>query len=463
MHESVAGNARAGERKAVGAGPVCSFARSVRDFETGAQTPRDFLEHCLATIAQREPEVKAFVTLDIEGARAAADRSTARYRAGRPLSMVDGCPVGIKDIMDTSDMPTQMGSAIYAGWRPRFDAACVQALRDAGAVLVGKTVTTEFACGGPGATTNPHDIARTPGGSSSGSAAAVGAGMLPVALGTQTQGSTLRPASFCGAVGFKPTHGVLPMAGVHPISTTHDHLGVIGATLDDTWRIASHISLAIGSPGRPHLSGAGEYPPGPRKPQRLIRLYTRGWEEADAATRAAFDVLIAGLVGDGVQILSRETNRAVADLEATLDSGLERQLDITAYEMKWPYAQYVARHDELVAQRIRDRLTKAQAMAPAHYEHLLNEKAAMREKLHVALRGLDGLITLAASGPAPLGLEHTGSRTFLIGATLLGVPAFSLPLMSVAGMPLGLQLIGAHAADGDLCAVAHWLMRPAAR
>ena len=209
---------------------LASFARAVPYFMSGARTPREFLEQCLETLVAREPTVKAFVTLNLDAARAAADLATARYRAGRPLSIVDGCPVGIKDIMDTSDMPTQMGSALFAGWQPRYDAACVQAMRHGGAVIVGKTVTTEFACGGPGATTNPFDATRTPGGSSSGSAAAVGAGMLPVALGTQTQGSTLRPASYCGVVGFKPTHGALTMAGVHPISTTHDHLGVLGAT-----------------------------------------------------------------------------------------------------------------------------------------------------------------------------------------------------------------------------------------
>jgi len=287
----------------------------------------------------------------------------------------------------------------------------------------------------------------------------VGAGMLPVALGTQTQGSTLRPASYCGAVGFKPTHGILPMAGVHPISATHDHLGVIGATLDDTWRIASHISLAVGSPGKPHLSGAAAQPPEPRKPRRLIRLYGRGWDETDAATRAALDTLAFGLAAAGVEIETRDTDGEVAALEAALDGGfIERQLDITAYEMKWPYEQYVAHHGTLVAQRIRDRVQKAKTLAPAYYESLLAEKAVMREQFRRVARAADGFVTLAASGPAPRGLEHTGSRTFLVYATLLGVPAFSLPLMRVDGMPLGLQLIGRDGRDGDLCAVAHWLM-----
>ena len=438
---------------------LISFARAVPEFISGKRTPRQFLEECLETLAAREPEVKAFVTLNLDAARAAADLSTERYRAGRPLSMMDGCPVGIKDIMDTSDMPTQMGSALFAGWQPRYDAACVQALRNAGAVIVGKTVTTEFACGGPGATTNPHDAKRTPGGSSSGSAAAVGAGMLPVALGTQTQGSTLRPASYCGVIGFKPTHGALPMSGVHPISSTHDHLGVLGATLADTWRAASHLALAIGSPGQPLLDGASAELPAPVKPRRLIHLHTRGWLEIDTATSEAFAALAARLKQAGVEIVSRDNNNDVAALETAFDEEfITRSVDITAYEMKWPYAQYVQRYGERVIQRVRDRIAKAATMTPGYYAELLAEKAAMRARFDKVAQGADGCITLAASGPAPIGLEHTGSRAFLVFATFLGIPAFSLPLMTVAGLPLGLQLIGRQGRDGALCGVAHWLM-----
>src|SRR6187455_3332956 len=159
-------------RENYGGVAMSSFARAVPEMLAGKFTPRELLERCLERIAARESEVKAFVVLNLEAARTAADAATARYRAGKPLSSVDGCPVGIKDIMDTRDMPTQMGSPVYAGWQPRFDAACVHALREAGAIIFGKTVTTEFACGGPGVTVNPHDPARTPGGSSSGSAAA---------------------------------------------------------------------------------------------------------------------------------------------------------------------------------------------------------------------------------------------------------------------------------------------------
>ena len=165
----------------------------------GRDTPRDFLERCLDVIAKRDATVQAFVTLNLEGARKAADAAGKRYKAGKPLSMVDGCPVAIKDIIATADMPTQMNSPAFKGWQSGQDAACVAALRKGGAVIVGKTVTTEFAIGFSGPTTNPFDATRTPGGSSSGTAASVGAGMVPVGLGTQTQASTLRPASYCGA------------------------------------------------------------------------------------------------------------------------------------------------------------------------------------------------------------------------------------------------------------------------
>ena len=200
-----------------------SFARAVADFRDGTRTPRAFLERCLKTIATRDRTIKAFVTLNAAAARKAADASTRRYKAGRPLSPVDGCPIAVKDIIATADMPTQMNSPIYKGWRPKADAACVAALRQAGAVIVGKTVTTEFAIGRSGPTRNPFDTTRTPGGSSSGSAAAVACGMVPPPS-TQTQ-----VQAACGLlrrVGFKPTYGALHTGGIHLLSTpTRRHRG----------------------------------------------------------------------------------------------------------------------------------------------------------------------------------------------------------------------------------------------
>ena len=192
-----------------------SYLAAARTFASGAQTPRQFLEHSLDLFDQWEPKIGAFVCTNLPAARAAAERATARWREGRPLSPIDGMPVGIKDIIETADMPTEMGSTLFAGWRSEKDAASVRALRDAGAVVIGKTVTTEFAASEPRGTRNPFNLAHTPGGSSSGSAAAVAAGIVSAALGTQVIGSTIRPASFCGAFGFKPSVNALNREGSH--------------------------------------------------------------------------------------------------------------------------------------------------------------------------------------------------------------------------------------------------------
>jgi Asp-tRNA(Asn)/Glu-tRNA(Gln) amidotransferase A subunit family amidase len=438
---------------------VVSFSEALPDLTSGKRTPREFLERCLEVIAAREKSVRAFVTLNAAGARKAADAATKRFKAGRPLSPVDGMPVAVKDIIATADMPTQMNCPAFKGWQSGQDAACVAALRQGGAILIGKTVTTEFAIGYSGPTINPFDPARTPGGSSSGSAAAVGAGMVPAGLGTQTQASTLRPASYCGAVGFKPTIGTLHTAGIHPLSATCDHLGLIAGTLDDAWRVASHISLAIGSPGNPFLTGAGALPPLPRKPKKLIRLYTRGWTEIDSDTEDAFNETIAALQFAGVRIASRDNDPQVARLEAALDAGVDGAIAIVAYEMKWPYEDYIARFGKIIGKRIHGLIEQARGMSPEDYEKLLENRRRVRHLVHETAGGADGYITLAASGPAILGHEYTGSRTFLVYGSWLGLPAFSLPLLQVNGLPLGIQLIGEPGGDGKLCAVANWFMQ----
>jgi len=436
---------------------IVSFSQALPDFVSGKRTPRDFLERCLSVIAARDRTVKAFVTLNTAAARKAADAATKRYKAGKPLSPVDGCPVAIKDIIATADMPTQMNCPAFKGWQSGQDAACVAALRSGGAVIIGKTVTTEFAIGYSGSTTNPFDPERTPGGSSSGSAASVGAGMVPVALGTQTQASILRPASYCGAVGFKPTIGALHTAGIHPLSATCDHLGMLAGTLDDAWRVASHISLSIGSPGNPFLNGAGAQSPLPRKPRKLIRLYTRGWTEIDGGTEDAFNDTIAALQFAGVPIASRDNDPGVARLEAALDAGVDGAIAIVAYEMKWPYEDYIARFGNVIGKRIHGLIDQARKMSPDDYEKLLENRRRVRHLVHETAGGADGYITLAASGPAILGHDYTGSRTFLIYGSWLGLPAFSLPLLQVNGLPLGVQLLGAPGTDGALCAVANWM------
>ncbi len=237
-------------------------------FAAGKDSPRDFLERCLGQVSALEPRVGAFVALNIEGARKAADRATARWREGRPLSPIDGMPVGIKDIIETEDMPTEQGSPIFAGYRTGRDGASVAALREAGAVVVGKTVTTEFAASEPRGTRNPWDLDRTPGGSSSGSAAAVAVGMLPVGLGTQVVGSILRPSSFCGVYGFKPSVGGVNRGGSYDGLSQSCH-GALAASLADAWLTVREISARVGGdPGYPGVSGPRELPAA-RRPARL--------------------------------------------------------------------------------------------------------------------------------------------------------------------------------------------------
>ena len=438
---------------------LISFSRALPEFRSRQRTPREFLEHCVDAIAKRDKRIKAFVTLDLRAARKSADASTRRYKSGQPLSPIDGCPIAIKDIIATADMPTQMNSPIYKGWQPKYDAACVTALRQAGAVIIGKTVTTEFAFGRSGPTTNPFDSKRTPGGSSSGSAAAVATGMVPAALGTQTIGSILRPASYCGVVGFKPTIGTLHSGGIHLLSMTCDHLGVLSSTVEDAWHIASQVSLGIGSPGIGFLPGAGAEPPVAHQPRKLFRLYTRGWKEIDNETRNAFDTALDRLRARGVEITSRDDDRALAEFEEQLESNIDDALGIVAYEAKWPYGDYIARYGKLVGSRIHELVDRARGMSPADYEGLLANRHRMQRIAAARLAHCDGLITLASSGPAPVGLAETGSRTFASYASWLGLPAFSLPLIAVKEMPVGMQLIGCAGADAALFAAARWMMQ----
>ena len=434
------------------------FTDSVPAFLDGSDSPRAFLERCIEAIEAREPEVKAFVTLDIEGARKFADESSARYGDGRPASPVDGCPYGVKDIIETADMPTQMGSPIFEGWRSMRDAACVRALRNGGAILLGKTVTTEFAAGRSGPTVNPLDGTRTPGGSSSGSAAAVAAGMVPVALGSQAGGSTIRPASYCGVVGYKPTVGVLSMAGVHTTGPTQDHLGVMASNLDDVWSVARQIADGADTPGARALPGSGHTIPTPTPPSRLIRLYTAGWAELDADTIAAFEAFVERLRAAGVPVTSRDDDPQIADLETALDAGVDGRTDVMAHEMRWPFEEYVDRHGDSVSDFLKERVRHAQSVTPADYRNALEDRRRMQSRVRSFATPADGFITLASSGPAPVGLEHTGSRTFLNYWSWLGFPCFSLPLMTVGGMPVGLQIMGFEASDYRLAAHAAWFM-----
>ena len=435
---------------------LITFHDRVAAFRDASDTPRAFLERCIEAIEAREDEIMAWARFDPEGARKAADDSTARYRAGAPLSPVDGLPVGIKDLIDTVDMPTEYGSTLFAGHRPKQDAAVVLALREGGAAILGKTVTVTFGGGDPAKTRNPHDTSRTPGGSSSGTAAAVGAPTIPAAIGTHARGSTIRPASFCGAYALKPTFGAINRQGVFSAADSMDHLGTFAGSLRDVWIVARHMArLAGGDPGHPGLYG-GAAPPAPRKPMRLVRLEMAGWARTDDATKAAFQEVVAGLAASGVEIFAKGDDPAIDEYEALLARMPELWRDLYRFEMRWPMLQYLALYPDDVPPRLKRGLEEGAGLTQETYRAALVRRAYARN-LHSELAGrADGFVTLASPGPGPVGMDQ-GSAIFNEPSSVMGAPALSLPLMAVDGVPVGVQLMGRIGGDEALTACGLWV------
>ncbi len=431
-----------------------SFHAASGAFSDGTDSPRAFLERCIETIDALEQGVGAFVATNLEAARAAADDADERWKSGRVLSLVDGMPVGIKDIMETADMPTEQGSPLFTGWRGGRDAAAVAALREAGAVIVGKTVTTEFAASVPRGTRNPWDLARTPGGSSSGSAAAVGAGMVSAALGTQVIGSTLRPASFCGCFGFKPSVGGINRGGSFDVFS-QSCTGVLAATLFEAWSVARAISArAGGDPGYPGLSGPLEAPAAV-KPRRVAVLETAGWAAATEESKQAMADVRARLAAAGMEIIDRTTNGKVEAAETAITESMFLSRQIGAWETRWPLNTYARDMDRSgLSQMMQDRLVQGEAMSLEESQARLGDRTRVRETYAALRQECDVCVTLAAPGPAPLGLESTGDSTFVVPSSLLGTPALSLPVLTVENLPLGLQLIGFDGEDAAMFASA---------
>ena len=432
------------------------FLAATRQFTAGASAPRDFLESCLVEFANREKQVGAFVAFDIEGARAAADASTARWKAGKPASAIDGMPMGIKDIIETADMPTEMGSPLFAGWRSEKDAACVSALRQAGAVILGKTVTTEFAATEPRGTRNPWNLEHTPGGSSSGSAAAVGCGMLSAALGTQVIGSVIRPASFCGAYGFKPSVNALNREGCHDYQS-QSCTGIIAASLEDTWQVAHEIVTRVGGDaGTPGLVGPDACP-APEKPKRLVWLFTAGWKETDYGTQESTVETMRDLREAGVEIDTRESDAKLAEVEAAIAGAHALSNRINSFETRWFLRGARDRDVSKLSKIMQRRLAESEALTLDDYRAALIERDRIRALYAGLAASYDGCITLSAPGGAPKGLKSTGSAAFAVPSSLLGVPALSLPLFDTNGMPLGLQVLGFFNEDARAFALSGWL------
>jgi Asp-tRNA(Asn)/Glu-tRNA(Gln) amidotransferase A subunit family amidase len=441
-----------------------AFHDATKRFADGSDTPRAYLERCLETVAAREPVVKAFTAINEAGARDAADASTTRWREGKPLSSIDGLPITIKDLLETRDMPTQMGCEAFKGNFPKRDNAAVWALRQAGAVILAKAVTAELGGSHPGATTNPFDPARTPGGSSSGSAAAVGANMVPAAIGTQVGGSIIRPAAYCGNFALKPTQGGINR-GERQATSQSTH-GPHANSLQDMWQVAIEIARrAGGDRGEVGLMGPSTLPAAVR-PNRLVVLETEGWVEVDDATKAAFESVLKQLRDAGVELIRRTDHPWVEALEKSIANGRAICGGVTGWENRWGQRGIVDNNPAGVSERAKATLAKAEAMTLDDYRMaLLARENAQR--MHATMAPLaDAAITLACPGPAPLwpgdvpgqplAPRPTGDFVFNAPSSMLFAPVVTLPLMSVGGMPVGLQLMGQKHEDARMTGLARW-------
>ncbi len=452
-----------------------TFHNAARRFTDGNDSPRAYLERCLETIAQREPVVKALVAVNETGARAAADASAARWKAGRPLSPIDGMPVGIKDLLETRDMPTEMGCAAMKGNFPKRDNAGVWALRQAGAVILAKTVTAELGGSQPGPTTNPFDPARSPGGSSSGSAAAVGANMMPAAIGTQVGGSIIRPAAYCGNFALKPTQGGINRG--ERLATSQSTHGPHAGCLEDMWQVAIEMARRCGGDrGAFGLMGPDTLPAA-IKPNRLIVLETEGWADLDPATKTGFAQLLGQREAAGVTLIRRADHPFVEALEKAIANGRAVCNGVTSWENRWYQRGMLDAAPDGISARGQATITKAEAMTPDDYRtNLLARQQA--QLAHMAVASLaDAAITLACPGPAPLwsgdvpgqplAPRPTGDFVFNAPSSMLFAPVVTVPLMSVGGLPVGVQLMGQQHEDARMTGLARWfsenLKRSAAR
>ncbi len=431
---------------AVWADAAPALSETVGTLRAGRRTARDYAETWLARIAQNEDRVRAWAQFDAGRVRECADACDAARAAGRASGALHGLPVGVKDILATAELPTQMGSLLYAGHHPDRDAAVVQRLKAAGAYVMGKTVTTEFAFMHPGATGNPWNLAHTPGGSSSGSAAGVAAGFFPLALGTQTNGSVIRPAAYCGVVGYKPTFGAVPSAGCFVFSETLDQIGVFARRVDD----AAYFAAVLMDDER--VADCARTAHGVESP-RLAYLAHFPWNTLAPEVAFRYEAVITRLRAAGAHI------EAIA-LPPAFESARGVHRTIMMYEAAREHSTHRLYARARLSAELRDGLDEGAAIPAGRYREALAARAALMEQASDLLAGFDALLSPAASGPAPAGLEATGDPSFATLWSLLGAPAISIPAgWSDDALPLGLQLAAGSGADARLLAVAHWCER----
>ena len=408
-----------------------------RGVAAGKFTAEAVVRDCLARIQAREPVVQAFATIHPEHALAQA----CALDAGPSRGPLHGVPIAVKDIIDTADLPTQMGSPIYRGHRPACDAACVAIVRAAGAVILGKTVTAEFAGMSPGLTTNPHNPAHTPGGSSSGSGAAVADRMVPAAFGTQTGGSVLRPAAYCGAIGYKPTFNLFNRAGMKFAAESLDTIGLITRSIDDLELLTA---VLVGrEPGEPRAPAAAP---------RVGLCRTPLWHTAQPETVQAVEDAARRLAAAGASVREVATPQKFAHLhEAARET-------INNYERSRSMAAEWAAHSDKISKVLGDRIKLGLRTRHADYIAALRLGEECRARVHILFEDCDVLIAPCVKGEAPLGLAATGNPAFQAFWTILHVPTLTLPMhRGPNGLPVGLQVIAPRYEDERLFAAARWI------
>ena len=420
----------------------------------GELTALDYVDACIERVAEREPDVQAWVHLDPEHVRAQARAADEQRREGRAAGPLNGIPVGLKDIIATADMPTQNGCAAFKGHQPERDAGCVSQLRAAGAVIMGKTVTTELATHVPNKTRNPHNIEHTPGGSSSGSAAAVACGMVPLALGTQTGGSVIRPASFCGIYGIKPTLGLISRTGVTMQSHTLDTVGVYGRSLDDlalgvdaigAFDAADEVSYA-----RPRPSLVRTLAEGPAPAPTLAFFRSPAWSHAEPAAK------------DAIERFAKSLGDRVVPVEIpAFDGIIAHHSNLMEAEKASYYGPLLEASPDGISPSLADRIRYGCTVPGRAYIDALRARDRAYAALEDVLARNAAILTLSSCGPAPKGLGSPGNAIFNGLWTLLGVPCVTLPLMTIGGMPCGVQLVGLRRDEGRLLRVARWVERNA--
>jgi aspartyl-tRNA(Asn)/glutamyl-tRNA(Gln) amidotransferase subunit A len=429
-----------------------TIATAAEQIRTGRLSPVDLVQSCLQRIDQIESRLQAWVTIDRDGALATAQRCAAELQRGQSRWPLHGIPIGLKDIFYTAGLKTTAGSPIFADFVPEYDATVVQRLKEAGAIILGKAQTTEFAALAPSPTRNPWNLEHTPGGSSSGSAAAVAAAMCPVALGSQTYGSTIRPAAYCGCVGLKPTYGRISAFGMFALAWSLDHVGLFARTVTDVALLLQALAgddpqdpACIPTPVPDYCQGLNDL-----RPPHLGLVRDFFLDKASAEMRQHIEAVAQRLAAAGARI---EEIHLPASFAGELEAHFTMMFAESATSHRELYAQHRARYSP----QMQELIEKGMRLSGVEYVQTRRHQQRFRHDMDALCHTVDALLTPSTPAPAPRGFATTGDPSFNGPASFSGLPSLGLPSgVSADGLPLGIQLMGAAFAEERLLAVGKW-------